>query len=257
MPLNSMKNKTSSAATTAMPEQIVLETRNLTMRFGGFLALNRINFTLRERELRCLIGPNGAGKSTFFGCVTGLLKPTEGDVFILRHRTTGWNMHGVSQLGIGTKTQIPNVMNGLSVYENIWLSANRKQQGISLQHKVEHTLERLNIAHLSKKAVANLSHGHRQLVELGTVLAADPWLVFLDEPAAGITHEEAYKLAELLREINQQVTLLVVEHDMKFVKSIAQRVTVFHQGEIFLEESVDEALQDERVKKIYLGKQTP
>lgn len=238
-----------------MPERIVLETRNLTMRFGGFLALNRVNFTLRKLELRCLIGPNGAGKSTFFGCLTGLLKPTAGEVYILGHRTTDWKVHWISRLGIGTKTQIPNVMNGLSVYENIWLSANRKYQGHKARHKVEHTLERLKITDFSKTILGNLSHGQRQLVELGTVLACDPWLIFLDEPAAGITHEEAENLTELLHEINKQVTLIVVEHDMKFVKSIASRITVFHQGEIFLEESVDEALNDERVKKIYLGKQ--
>ncbi len=225
------------------------------MRFGGFLALNRINFTLREFELRCLIGPNGAGKSTFFGCITGLLKPTDGNIFILGHRTTGWKVPSISRLGIGTKTQIPNVMNGLSVYENIWLSAKRKHQGVNIRHKIESTLERLNIANLSKTMVANLSHGQRQVVELGIVLASDPWLIFLDEPAAGITQEEAGKLGELLREINQQITLVVVEHDMKFVKSIAERVTVFHQGGILLEESVDDALNDERVKKIYLGKQ--
>ena len=239
-----------------MPEKIVLETRNLTLRFGGFLALNRINFTLREFELRCLIGPNGAGKSTFFNCISGLLKPTEGDVYILGQRTTGWQVPWIARLGISTKTQVPNVMNGLSVYENIWLSAHRKHRRTELTHKVEHTLERLHITDLSKKIVANLSHGQRQRVELGLVLATDPWLIFLDEPAAGTTQEETEQLVTLLHEINRQVTLIVVEHDMKFVKKIADRVTVFHQGEIFLEESVEEALNDERVKKIYLGKQT-
>jgi branched-chain amino acid transport system ATP-binding protein/urea transport system ATP-binding protein len=234
----------------------LLETNNLTMRFGGVVANESVNFSLGEMELRCLIGPNGAGKSTFFKMLTGQLVPTAGRIAFRGQSIAGVPSHEIARKGIGIKTQIPNVFNGLSVRENIWLAARRAtlRAWPRTEKLVDEVLEKIQLAHLAKAIVGELSHGQRQWVEIGTVLAADPELILLDEPAAGMTDEETVRTAELIREINKTRALIVVEHDMAFIKMIAKLVTVFHQGRIMIEESIDKVLADERVRNIYLGK---
>ncbi|MCQ0988692.1 ATP-binding cassette domain-containing protein [Jiella marina] len=232
----------------------LLETRNLTMRFGGVVANDDVNFTLDEMELRCLIGPNGAGKSTFFKMLTGQLTPSEGTIRFREHPIAGHASHEIARLGIGIKTQIPNVFNGLSVRENIWLAAQRTATRQATRKIVEEVLERIQLTDLAHAIVGQLSHGQRQWVEIGTVLAAEPELILLDEPAAGMTDEETVRTAEIIREINKTRALIVVEHDMEFIKMIARTVTVFHQGRILIEESVEAVLADSRVRDVYLGK---
>ncbi|ORE91859.1 ATP-binding cassette domain-containing protein [Aurantimonas sp. 22II-16-19i] len=235
----------------------LLETRNLTMRFGGVVANDDVNFALDEMELRCLIGPNGAGKSTFFKMLTGQLTPSEGTIRFRNHPIDGNLPHQIARLGIGIKTQIPNVFNGLSVRENIWLSARRaarREASGRAAAIVDDVLERIMLTGLAGAIVGQLSHGQRQWVEIGTVLAAEPELILLDEPAAGMTDEETVRTAEIIREINKTRALIVVEHDMEFIKMIAKTVTVFHQGRIMIEESVDAVLADSRVRDVYLGK---
>lgn len=234
--------------------QIILETQNLNMNFGGVLAVDNVNFTLRENELRCLIGPNGAGKSTFFKCITGLHKPTSGNVYIQGEDTTNWHTHEISQLGIGIKTQIPNVMDGLSVWENIWLSARRYNDVKNANRRVESVIERIKISDIAKKLVGELAHGQRQRVELAIVLAADPWLVILDEPAAGMTGGDVEIMVEVIQEINRHAAMIIVEHDMQFIKSIADQVTVFYQGAILMEDNIDNVLANQRVRDVYLGR---
>lgn len=237
-----------------MKTEVVLETRDLTMRFGGVVAVDRVNFLLRERELRCLIGPNGAGKSTFFKCLTGQLTPNEGKVLIRDRNITGFESHAIARLGVGIKTQVPSVFEGLSVSENIWLAARRRHPKTRADQLTSETLQRLQLTDIAARRVNQLAHGQRQWVELGVVLAAEPWLILLDEPAAGMTAEEVARTAELIREINQTATLIVVDHDMPFIRMIADIVTVFYQGAVLLEDQVDRVLSDERVREVYLGK---
>jgi branched-chain amino acid transport system ATP-binding protein len=167
----------------------LLETRDLSMHFGGVRAVRHVDFSLAEGELRCLIGPNGAGKSTFFKMLTGQLQPTHGHVRFRGRDISNAHAHEIARLGIGIKTQVPSVFDGLSVRENICL--------------VDEMLQRIGLTEAAERLVGQLAHGQRQWVELGLVLSTDPELILLDEPAAGMTHEEVYKTAELVREINR------------------------------------------------------
>ncbi len=236
-----------------MKGEVVLETRGLSMHFGGVVAVDRVDFTLRETELRCLIGPNGAGKSTFFKCLTGQLRPSEGDIVIQDFHAAGCQPHQIARLGVGIKTQVPNVFDGLTVEENIRLSARRWHPAARSRVLTQETLERLRLVEIRSDLVGRLAHGQRQWVELGMVIAAEPWLVLLDEPTAGMTHEEVAWTAELIGEINKQATMIVVEHDMQFIRMIGDIVTVFHQGSILIEDNMDAVASDARVREVYLG----
>lgn len=190
-----------------MAERIELECRGLGMQFGGVHALSGVDFRLRRQELRCLIGPNGAGKSTFFKCVCGMLKPTAGDVHVRGQRTNGWLPHQIAQLGIGIKTQVPSVMNGLEVRENLWLAARRENTSAVADRLVAAIMERLGISELAGEQLDTLAHGKRQLVELGIVLAGQPWLILLDEPAAGLTADEVDRMIDVIADINREASL--------------------------------------------------
>ena len=166
---------------------------------------------------------------------------------------SGSESHQVARMGVGIKTQVPNLFDGLDVEENIWLSAS---QSASLKRSrviTSEVIERLQLGDVRKSQLGSLAHGQRQLVELGMVLAGEPWLVILDEPTAGMTQEEVIRTAEIIREINKSSTMIVVEHDMQFIRMIARKVTVFHQGQILLEGDMDEVSADARVREVYLG----
>jgi len=233
----------------------LLTTRGLTMRFGGVTAVDNVDFNLAEGELRCLLGPNGAGKSTFFKCLTGQLTPTEGKITLSDQDITGALTHQIVNLGVGIKTQVPNVFDGVTAYENVRLSARRKHLAPMAKELTHHTLERCGITHLAKREVGLLSHGQRQLVELAMVLAGEPKLILLDEPAAGMTGDERDRLAQLVLESARSAAVVVVEHDMAFIRQIASFVTVFNRGAIFREGMINDIMQDREVQEIYLGKQ--
>ncbi len=236
-----------------MRSNVVLETRGLSMHFGGVVAVDRVDFYRRENELSCLIGPNGAGKSTFFKCLTAQLRPTAGDVVIRDFNVTGSESHQVARMGVGIKTQVPNVFDGLDVEENIWLSASQSTSVKRARVITTEVIDRLELGDVRKTQLGSLAHGQRQLVELGMVLAGEPWLVILDEPTAGMTQDEVVRTAEIIQEINRSATMIVVEHDMQFIRMIARKVTVFHQGRILIEGAMDEVSSDERVREVYLG----
>ena len=233
----------------------LVQTRGLGIDFGGVKAVQGVDFTLADGELRCVIGPNGAGKSTFFKLLTGQYRPTHGDVAIRGRSIVGMQTHEIARLGVGIKTQVPSVFNGLSVRENVWLSARRDRPPRLANEACDDVLERLELTGVRDRLVGELSHGQRQWVELGLVIATDPALVLLDEPAAGMSDEEVERTAELIRRINQRSALIVVEHDMPFIKMIAKTVTVFNRGQVLMEDTVDRVLADERVRDVYLGKQ--
>lgn len=232
----------------------LLQTRGLTMRFGGVVAVNDVDFTLAPGELRCLIGPNGAGKSTFFKMLTGQLKPTAGTITFRGHDIAGAKPHQIARLGIGIKTQTPSVFNGLPVRENLWLAARRLQTARRSAQIVDEVLQRIVMTAKADEIVGRLSHGQRQWVEIGTVLAGEPTLILLDEPAAGMTHDEVGRTAEIIREINRTRALIVVEHDMQFIRMISSMITVFHQGSVLVENRTEAVMRDQRVRDVYLGK---
>ena len=233
----------------------ILETRDLSKRFGGVAAVNAVDFSLGEGELRCLIGPNGAGKSTFFKMLCGQLKPSGGQVLFRGNDVTGAEPHGIARAGMGIKTQVPSVYDGLSIHENIMLSAWRTRSKNDASVLVGDLLARIRLADQAERLVGHLAHGQRQWVELAIVLAQEPVLVLLDEPTAGMTLDEVESTAALIRDINQTYSIIVVEHDMQFIRMIAETVTVFHQGKILAEDNVDNIMRDAAVRDVYLGKQ--
>jgi ABC-type uncharacterized transport system ATPase subunit len=187
--------------------------------------------------------------------LTGQLQPTHGHVLFRGQEISYAHAHEIARLGIGIKTQVPSVFDGLSVRENIWLAASRIHSRAQTKRVVDEMLERVGLTEAAERLVGQLAHGQRQWVELGLVLSTDPELILLDEPAAGMTHEEVLKTAELVREINRTKALIVVEHDMQFIRMIAKQVTVFNQGSVLVEDTVESIMRNPQVRDIYLGKQ--
>lgn len=231
----------------------ILETRRLGKRFGGVPAVDEVDFSLAEGELRCLIGPNGAGKSTFFKMITGQLAPSAGRILFRGADVTGQERHALARLGIGIKTQVPSVFDGISVRESLHLAARRFHTAAQASRLVESTLADTGLAPVAGRMVGELAHGQRQWVELAMVMAREPQLMLLDEPTAGMTPDETARTAELILRMRQRRAMIVVEHDMHFVRMIAEGVTVFHQGRILLEAPIGAVMSDPRVREVYLG----
>ena len=233
---------------------LLLETQGLGVSFGGVHAVREVDFRLERGEVRCLIGPNGAGKSTFFKMLSGQLQPSRGEIRFKGRPLRGLATHDVARLGIGIKTQVPSVFEGLDVRENLRLAAARRAQGVPDEIAAE-VLAEIGLDAVAGTPVNALAHGQRQWVELGMILASRPELVLLDEPAAGMTHQEVRKTADLIGAINRHSTVVVVEHDMAFIRLIAGRITVFNQGEVLAEGSFDDIMAHAEVRAAYLGKQ--
>lgn len=233
----------------------ILETRALEKRFGGVRAVAAVDFRLAPGELRCLIGPNGAGKSTFFKMLTGQLRPTAGHILLEGRDVVGVEPHHIGRRGVGIKNQVPDVLNGLTVRENLWLAARSRCKGAVLRDAMDAMVERLALAPVLHRFVGELAHGQRQWVEIAMVIIREPKIVLLDEPAAGMSDEETARTAELIREVNEQATIVVVEHDMQFIRQIARTVTVFHQGRILIEDSFERVIADPVVRDVYLGRE--
>ncbi|KJV47770.1 urea ABC transporter [Pantoea sp. BL1] len=236
-----------------MTATVLLETRKMGVSFGGVHAVKAVDFTLHEGELRCLIGPNGAGKSTFFKMLSGQVTATRGECRYRDQVISGKRPWDIARLGIGIKTQVPSVFEGLSVRENLWQAAANKLAKAALPAAIDQVLHDIGLQDHQDAVLSELAHGQRQWVELGMILISRPQLVLLDEPAAGMTHQEVRKTAQLIKAINQQSTVVVVEHDMEFISMIAQQVTVFNQGAVLAEGSFREVTQNPLVKEAYLG----
>ena len=233
---------------------VVLQARGLVKEFGGLRAVNSVDFTLRRGELRCVIGPNGGGKSTLFKLLTGQLKPTAGTIQFKGLDVTRLHPHEIARAGIGIKFQVPRVYDALSVAENLWLSARFRHGATGAGPIVDRVLAEISLAERRASLVGYLSHGDRQWVEIGMVLASEPDLILLDEPTAGMTHAEARRTADLVREINRRATLIVIEHDMDFVRNIAGYVTVLHRGAVLAEGTMEQIRANDVVRDVYLGK---
>ncbi len=237
-----------------MSDEIILETRDLEKRFGGVRAIADVSFKLRRGELRCLIGPNGAGKSTFFKMLTAQLKPSSGQILFEGKDITRLQAHEIGRLGVGIKNQVPDVYDGLSVRENLWLAASVRAKPAAARAKVDEVMGRLELGPLADRLVGELAHGQRQWVEFGMVTAREPKVILLDEPTAGMSVEETNRTVTLIREANKHATIVVVEHDMQFIRQIARMVTVFHQGAILAEDTMENIQKNQTVKDVYLGK---
>jgi len=231
----------------------ILTVDALTKHFGGLRALH-LSLSVEEGELRCLIGPNGAGKSTFFKLLTGSLPPTAGSVRFRGRDITGWDAFRVARLGVSIKFQVASVFEELSVRENLVTAAEFKYGYREGQRRAAAMLDAIGLRERAADRAAGLAHGEKQWLEIGMASIAEPALVLLDEPTAGMTMEEVKKTGALLRRLNESATVIVVEHDMNFIRMIARRVTVMHQGEVFAEGSMEEIEANERVRDIYLGK---
>lgn len=243
----------------------ILEIENLTVSFDGFKALNKLNFSMDAGELRVVIGPNGAGKTTFLDVITGKVKPTEGRVLFKGRNLRSYAEHAIARMGIGRKFQTPRVYLNLTPRENLELSCNRTKNVFSTLLKrtpaperrtVTGMLEAIGLLHKADIKAGLLSHGEKQWLEIGMLVAQSPDLLLVDEPVAGLTDEETLRTGELLLSLAESHSIVVIEHDMEFVRQIARQVTVLHEGSVLCEGTMDEVQSDPRVVEVYLGRET-
>ena len=243
---------------------VSLWVENLTVSFDGFKALNDVTLLLDRGELRCIIGPNGAGKTTLMDCITGKTRPDSGAVYLESrlHNLTEMSECEIAQLGIGRKFQRPTVFPQHTVYENceLALKGDRgvfhslfSRLGKKEKETIDRVLETIGLKDLKGRMAGLLAHGHKQWLEIGMLLALDPKVLLIDEPVAGMTQPEMERTAELMQRLAGERTVVVVEHDMEFVRSIARKVTVLHEGRILAEGPMAEIQRDPRVIEVYLG----
>jgi urea transport system ATP-binding protein len=247
----------------------LLAAEGLSKSFDGFKAINDLNFYLDEGELRTVIGPNGAGKTTFLDIITGRTQPDEGTLLWddAKHDLLKLNEYEIYRLGIGRKFQTPTVFNDHTVMENLILSL-AGSRGIwhslfgkttsAQRDRIAEILTTVKLADHAHSKAGALAHGQKQWLEIGMLLAQEARLLLVDEPAAGMTDEETYRTGELLLSLAGKHTIVVIEHDMAFVRQISQgrKVTVLHQGHVLCEGPVDQVQSDERVMEVYLGRKS-
>ena len=243
----------------------ILEVRGISVSFDGFKAINNLSFSIGQNELRAIIGPNGAGKTTLMDIITGKTKPDIGDI--------RWGKNNISlikksetqiaQLGVGRKFQKPTVLEYQTVEENLMISLKNSRGFIqTLIYKyTEEEFTRVNeVAKLIKlnkilnKIAGELSHGQKQWLEIGMLLAQDPSLLLVDDPAAGMTNSERTDTATLLKELSKTRSVVVVEHDMDFIRQLNCKVTVLHEGSVLAEGNLDHVSKDNKVIEVYLGR---
>ncbi|MDQ7731756.1 urea ABC transporter ATP-binding protein UrtD [Halomonas sp. SpR1] len=241
----------------------ILYMEDVTVSFDGFKAINNLNLTIDDGELRCIIGPNGAGKTTMMDIITGKTRPTSGSVwFGSRHNLLNMNEPDIASLGIGRKFQKPTVFEALSVFENLELAMAADKRIFptltarmtgEIKDRIDEVLETIGLAELRHQPAGILSHGQKQWLEIGMLLMQRPRLLLVDEPVAGMTEQEMERTAELLTGLAGKQSVVVVEHDMGFVRSIARQVTVLHQGSVLAEGTMDQVSNDPKVIEVYLG----
>jgi len=245
-------------------KQFILTLEDVNKTFDGFKAISDLTFYMDDGELRVIIGPNGAGKSTMLDLITGRTRPDSGKIEFGRDTDlTGLNEYQINRLGIGRKFQTPSVYVDHTVFENVLLSLKGARSVLNAifhrtsreeRDRIQSVLETVNLADKSDWKAGALSHGQKQWLEIGMLLAQDPKLLLVDEPAAGMTDEETHRTGELLMSLEGKHSIVVIEHDMTFVRQIARKVTVLHQGTVLCEGSVDAVQNNERVIEVYLGR---
>jgi urea transport system ATP-binding protein len=246
------------------PSSALLYLNGVTVSFDGFRALNNLSFTIAPGEMRAIIGPNGAGKTTMMDVVTGKTRPDTGEVYFdATHDLSRLDETEIALLGIGRKFQKPTVFDMHTVEDNIGLALKgdrraRKtlfwQETSEEASRINGILEIIRLAPLRNRVAGSLSHGQKQWLEIGMLLAQEPKLLLVDEPVAGMTDVETQQTAELLKEINRDRTVVVVEHDMTFVRELGVKVTCLHEGSVLAEGTIDQVSENERVVEVYLGR---
>jgi urea transport system ATP-binding protein len=236
----------------------------ITVSFDGFKALDDLSLILNRGELRCIIGPNGAGKTTLMDVITGKTRPDSGTVKLVPSATelTTLSEFEIARLGIGRKFQRPTVFQGHTVFENLELAC-RGPKGVlrtlfgrldaAQRSRIDEVLQLIGLPDQRDRPAGLLSHGHKQWLEIGMLLVQDPKVLLLDEPIAGMSHQEAERTAELVKTLAGERTVVVVEHDMEFVRQIAQKVTVLHEGSVLAEGPMEKVQADPKVIEVYLG----
>jgi len=246
----------------ASSTDFLLALENVSVSFDGFKAVNELNLYIDKGELRVIIGPNGAGKTTVLDLICGRTKLTEGSIKFKDQEITTRKEQEIVRLGIGRKFQTPSIYEDLTVFENLEISypRGRSVAGALFWKRTDEITARVReIARMIfletqlDRLAEELSHGQKQWLEIGMLLIQDPELLMLDEPVAGMSVSERLKTAELLNEIIKNRSVIVIEHDMKFVESIAHRVTVLHQGKVLAEGDMESIQANPKVKEVYLG----
>jgi urea ABC transporter ATP-binding protein UrtD len=243
---------------------VALAIKDVSKRFGGVQAIDHVNLTFKPGELRCVIGPNGAGKTTLFNLITGRIKPDEGRILFEGKDITHLKPYEISRLGIARKFQVPTVFDDLTILENLGIAAGGHQSMRSIVFSrwnessvLNRVGEIMDMVHLSGRGgqlTATLSHGEKQWLEIGMVLAYQPRIMLLDEPTAGMSPSETVETSHIIRAISQNVTTVVIEHDIKFLREIAENVAVLHRGAIIAEGTFEEIENIALVREVYLGK---
>ena len=242
----------------------LLEVKGLTKAYDQLKVVDTFDLKVHQGELRCLLGPNGAGKTTTLDLITGRQKATSGIISLNGTVITHWPEHLRVRHGLGRKFQVPAVFKGLTVQQNLTVAHNRTTSPIrnmfvlrddAAQTRVRQVATQVGLARRLRDKAEELSHGETQWLEIGMVLIQNPQVLLMDEPTAGMTTQETYKTGEIFNSLKGSHTLLVVEHDMGFVRQIAERVTVMHMGRFLAEGTIAEIENDSEVRRVYLGKE--
>ena len=233
----------------------LLRTEALTKRFQGLVANDHVDFQLASGELRCIIGPNGAGKTTLISMISGHLRPSAGDVWYQGERVTHLPVTARARRGIARKFQTPSVFDNLSVLENVELAALASARRQDVSARIARVLGLVRLDDHAHVLARNLSHGQRQWLEIGLLLANEARLLLLDEPTAGMTAEETAATGELIRQLvaELQVSAIIIEHDINFIRRLRAPITVMHLGRVLVEGSFDEVERNAEVREVYLG----
>ena len=244
-------------------KEFLLYVENLSVSFDGFKAVDIPCFGIRHGELRVIIGPNGAGKTTFCDLVSGKTKPSTGSVYYDGKNVTNFEESDIALMGIGRKFQTPTVFDSLTTYENLmlalpgnqyWKNNLLRSESEEEKSKIEEILSKVNLSDSKDKLAKSLSHGQRQWLAISALIISKPKLLLVDEPAAGLTDLETEKTADLLMELAEEHTLVVIEHDMDFVRRLGQKVTVLNEGKVLAEGNLEQMEENEEVMEAYLGR---
>lgn len=241
----------------------ILEVRGVSQRFGKFQALNNVSVAFQPGKLTAIIGPNGAGKSTFFNVVSGAFAPTEGSIHFMGEDITGLPQHAFARIGIAKSFQITNVFRQLSAHENVRVAAQMRQSRFALLRPrasmktlielADHLLHRVGLQAVRDKPAADLAHGQQRALEIAMALACEPKLLLMDEPTAGMSPEETATMMKLIASLAAERTVILVEHKMKLVMGLCERLIVLHHGEFLAEGTPDEIRANDEVRRVYLG----
>ena len=240
---------------TAATNGPLLVLKDVAKRFGGLRAVSNLNLTVQRGELRCLIGPNGAGKSTVFKLIIGFERPTTGTIVFDGAVIDGWSTWRRARKGLSIKMQVPGIYPELSVHDNMRVAAQYHVKSGQMEEAIQRLIARVGLAEMDRELAKNLSHGQQQWLEIGMALSVNPKLLLLDEPTAGMGPGETEATARLVESLNADgVTIMVIEHDMTFVRQIARTITVMHLGRVFAEGTIAEIEANQDVTDIYLGR---